>query len=420
MISDEAYDEFERLPVDCYSLARDWTSKSGRTLSVRSSHALLAGNRDQVMRRILSCDGGGIGALFTLQVLKRIELIFRDERHDANLVLRDEFDFFAGTSTGAIIATGLAWGMNVKQIEDLYVERAREMFTPVFWLKRHRAWYGMEAVANLFRAYFHEDDEARTPALLGTQKLAVGDALKYLLIVVRNASTGSAWPISNNPCAMFNSPDDPECNLRLPLWQLLRASTAAPTYFPPERIELGGRPYLFVDGGITPFNNPALIAMLMATLPPYRIGWELGVDKLLLVSIGTGVERIRYKTTRVTDLHFGHHIKHVSAALIAGAVQEQDLMCRVLGECRFGDEIDREIGDLKGPGLLRADEKKFAYVRYNRMFSAEETASMTERTGQEFTLDNVGLIPYLQDVGAEYARKFVRREHLFGAADAVA
>ena len=372
------------------------------------------------MKRILACDGGGIGALFTLQILRRIEEIFRRERGKPDLLLRDEFDFFAGTSTGAIVAAGLAWGMTVDQIEKLYVERASEMFTPVFWLKRHKAWYGMEGIADLFRSQFHEGDRDKTPSLLGTKKLWVDGEPKYLLVVVRNASTGSAWPISNNPTAMFNQIDDPECNLRIPIWQLLRASTAAPTYFPPETIELGGRPYLFVDGGITPFNNPALIAALMATLPPYRIEWETGVDKLLLLSIGTGFERVRYETTRVADLHVVHHVRHVSAALIAAGVREQDLMCRILGECRFGGIIDREIGDLTGPGLLQRGERKFAYVRYNRFFPAEETAAMTKRTGQHFTLDNVALIPYLQTVGTEYAQEFVRREHLLGVSESAA
>jgi hypothetical protein len=367
------------------------------------------------MKRILACDGGGIFALFTLQVLKRIEALFREERGRPGLLLRDEFDFFAGTSTGAIVATALAWGMSVQQIEDLYVERAQEMFTPAFLLQRHRAWYDDEPIANLFRAEFHEDDEAKTPALLGTDKLRVGGTLKYLLVVVRNASTGSAWPVTNNPVAMFNAIDDPECNLQIPIWQLLRASTAAPTYFPPEMIELGGRPYLFLDGGVTPFNNPALIAVLMATLPEYRIGWEAGVDRLLLVSIGTGFERVVYKTTRASELHVVHHVRHVSAALIASAVQEQDMICRILGDCRFGDEIDREIGDLRAPkpGLLRPEEKKFAYVRYNRFFPATETEAMTKRTGQRFMLDNVALIPYLQRVGEEYASASVRREHFF-------
>src|SRR4029453_12205026 len=64
------------------------------------------------MRRILSLDGGGIRGIFTLQVLKQIETLFRDARSRPDLVLRDEFHLFAGTSTGAVIATCLAWGMS--------------------------------------------------------------------------------------------------------------------------------------------------------------------------------------------------------------------------------------------------------------------------------------------------------------------
>jgi uncharacterized protein len=372
------------------------------------------------MKRILACDGGGIGALFSLQVLARIEAIFQAEQQKPDLVLRDVFDFFAGTSTGAIIAAGLAWGMTVAEIERLYVERSRDMFRRTGWLGRLKATYRMEAIADLFRSEFHEDDERKTPALLGTRKLWVNDTTpKFLLVVVRNASTGSPWPVCNNPRALYNDPARADCNLDIPLWKLLRASTAAPTYFPPEAIELGGKSHLFVDGGVTPFNNPALIAVLMATLPQYRIEWEPGVDRLLLVSVGTGFERIRLKKTNAADVHIVDHLRHVPAALVASMVQEQDKLCRILGDCRFGAPLDSEIGDLVGSTVLRREEKKFAYVRYNRLFPADETAAMTARTGQEFTIDNVALIPYLCEVGAAYAAEAVQPRHLLEATQAV-
>src|SRR5262249_59542633 len=47
----------------------------------------------------------------------------------------------------------------------------------------------------------------------------------------------------------------------------------------------------FVDGGVTPHNNPSLVLFLMAILKPYNIGWELGPDKLTIVSVGTGSHR---------------------------------------------------------------------------------------------------------------------------------
>src|SRR5882757_5466970 len=108
------------------------------------------------------------------------------------------------------------------------------------------------------------------------------------MIVLRNATTDSPWPLPNNPKAKYNLPDRPGSNLELPLWQLVRASTAAPTYFPPEVINVGAKEFIFVDGGVTMYNNPAFQLFLMATAEPYHLGWETGENKMLLVSVGTG------------------------------------------------------------------------------------------------------------------------------------
>jgi uncharacterized protein len=105
-----------------------------------------------------------------------------------------------------------------------------------------------------------------------------------LLLVMRNATTDSAWPISNNPFARFNS--ELAGNLKFPLWQLVRASTAAPTFFPPEDIVIDGQDFLFVDGGITMYNNPAFQMFLMATVDRYWVnapasmrGWPVGLTR---------------------------------------------------------------------------------------------------------------------------------------------
>src|SRR5262249_12936675 len=50
---------------------------------------------------------------------------------------------------------------------------------------------------------------------------------------------------------------------------------------------------LFIDGGVTPYNNPSLALLMLATLDPYELRWPLGADKLTLVSIGTGWHRSR-------------------------------------------------------------------------------------------------------------------------------
>ena len=59
-----------------------------------------------------------------------------------------------------------------------------------------------------------------------------------LLAVTRNVTTDSPWPLTSNPLAKYNNRAHPDCNLKIPLWKLVRASTAAPVYFPPEKVTL--------------------------------------------------------------------------------------------------------------------------------------------------------------------------------------
>jgi patatin-like phospholipase/acyl hydrolase len=362
------------------------------------------------MKRILALDGGGIRGMFTLGVLERVESIFRTARGRPDLVLRDEFDFFAGTSTGAIIATALAWGMSVAEIERLYTEQGRKMFAPAPWHQRWRSKYRAQAIAAMFQQCFCEDD--RTPSLLGTDRLRHGGTLKQLLIVMRNATTGSPWPVSNNPAAMYNDLAHPDCNLRIPIWQLLRASTAAPTYFLPEPLNIAGAMHLFIDGGVTPFNNPALLAVLMATLPCYRLEWQTGIDNLLVVSVGTGSQAARMAKHDAGQVNWLDSASYVPRALMGSLSQQQDALCRVLGECRFGAPIDSEMGDLHEPGLLSAAEKKFAYVRYNRRFNDTDAPQLASGRRMPFALDNLELIPFLRDAGREYAEQHVIGAHL--------
>jgi uncharacterized protein len=363
-------------------------------------------------KRILSFDGGGIRGIFSLQIAARIEQLFRDEYGRPDLVLADVFDLFAGTSTGAIIAAFLAWGGSVSEVEALYVARGKQMFAhqnPLLPWRRLNSKYRAEDIADFFRRQFTENDG--TPALLGSRKLK-----KLLVVVMRNATTGSPWPISSNPHALFNDPLLANSNLAIPLWQLLRASTAAPTFFPPEEIAIGQERFLFVDGGVTPYNNPALLAALMATLPCYRVEWKTGRDALHLTSIGTGGHRTRLAKRLPQKTYLWDALKFVIPTLIDGASTSQDMLCRVLGDCVHGDELDQEIGSLDAPSLLSASEQKFTYARYNCMMDSKEVGDPL--TPAELQLDNLRAIERLQTIGREYAARAVKREHLFRSAHA--
>lgn len=361
------------------------------------------------MKRILSLDGGGIRGVFSLEILLRMQEMLREHTGSPRLVLADHFDFFAGTSTGAIIATCLSWGLDVEKVLELYVEHGKTMFQRVPWYRPIKRMfvsrYEAKPLSDFLQRIFSEDGTGKVPALLSSKRLKT-----LLLVVVRNQSTGSAWPITNNPRAKYNDLSLPDCNLNVPLWKIVRASTAAPIYFDPEEIMLGDSKYIFVDGAITPYNNPALIAGLTAILPSYKIEWEPGPDKVRLISVGTIRITSAAFQLAAKKMWLGYHLPRIPAALIQGIAVEQDYLCRCLGECIFGEQLDSEIGDLVGMPL--AGPKWFSYVRYNHSFLGKEAEEILAKAADLSKLDALQAIPLLRKMGRAYAVKNIKMEHL--------
>ena len=361
----------------------------------------------QPVRRILALDGGGVRGVFAIEILARIEELLRERTGAREAVLSDYFDFAAGTSTGAIIATCVSWGMSMATIRTFYQEKARQIFSQAAWYKRFKHRFLAQNITRLLREQFANEDG--TEALLDTPMLKT-----VLLVAMQNLSTGSAWPVTNNPFARYNDLSHPESNLRIPVWKLVRASTAAPTFFEPETITMGSKMFVFVDGALTPYNNPALIAFLTATLPCYQIGWPAGERELLVISVGNGRSRTGDALFLPERMNMLYAARQVPKALMDGMSVQQDMMCRVLGSCLHGEPIDSEVGDLIE--VLQdeaASAKRFSYVRYNRTFTTEEVNDIRKVTGGGLELDNLSLIETLSEHGAKYAREHVAPEHLF-------
>ena len=285
--------------------------------------------------------------------------------------------------------------MTVEQVLDLYEKHGQTMFRPVPWSKPLKrlffARYEAKPLSDFLLNLFSEDGDGKVPALLGSERLR-----KALLVVVRNHSTGSAWPVTNNARAKFNDPERADCNLKIPLWKLVRASTAAPVYFDPEEITLGDTPSVFVDGSITPYNNPSLIAALTAVLPCYRMDWTPGPDNIRLISLGT----LRFSSglpKKVQKLWLGYNAASLPPALIQGIAWQQDYVCRCMGECVYGERLDSEIGDLVGLSL--PGERLFSYVRYNRYYNNAEVEEFLRTDPRLAQLDAVRAMPVLREIG---------------------
>lgn len=88
------------------------------------------------------------------------------------------------------------------------------------------------------------------------------------------------------------------------------------------------------------------------------------------------------------------------------------MICRILGDCVFGEPIDSEIGDLSEPSLLSQSEQKFTYVRYDmQLDKCNEMLTFPERL--RTSIDDLSLMPILQRIGRDYAESSVKLAHLF-------
>jgi len=356
-------------------------------------------------RKLLALDGGGIRGVMTLEVLAKIEAELQGQlgRGD-DFVLADYFDYVAGTSTGAIIATCLSLGMRVAEIRDFYIDSGPAMFDKASLLRRYTLNKFRDVKLTKKIQEIIAEKTGEPEARLGSRALRT-----YLMLVLRNATTDSPWPLSNNPAAKYNDCDLPDCNLNLPLWQLVRASTAAPTYFPPEVVKLGELEFIFVDGGVTMYNNPAFQLFLMATVKAYNLGWVAGEDKMLLVSVGTGTAANANANLTPDEMNIIYNASSLPSAFMFAASNEQDFLCRAFGRCLNGGELDGEVGDLKGgDGRGPAEPKLFTYMRYNADLTrggldALGLPHIEPRTVQQ--LDSIAYIPQLQEVGRAVARE---------------
>src|SRR5215467_969044 len=127
-------------------------------------------------RKLLALDGGGIRGVVSLGILGAIEKVIGQP-------LGKYFDYIGGTSTGAIIAAGLAKGLSVQELEKFYFDFGPQVFEERFLLQRYKSLYSSDPLQQQLKKTFGE-------------QTTLGDMTDPLLLVVtRNWTTDSPWPI---------------------------------------------------------------------------------------------------------------------------------------------------------------------------------------------------------------------------------
>ncbi len=363
-------------------------------------------------KRILALDGGGIRGLVTLGLLARVEEILRERLGRPDLVLSEYFDLIGGTSTGSIIGTLLCMGWSVEEIRKMYLDLGEEAFQP------RKSWFG--PLGRVVGAKFDEKPfEALLKKHLGNRTLGSGDLRCGLVFITKRIDTGSVW-------VLFNVPEHPyyEMNKDLLLWELVRASTAAPTFFKPHMVEnVGpGEDGIFVDGGISMHGNPALQMLMVATMKGYALDWPTGEKNLLICSLGTGELPSLLDKESVQKFSNLHWLAHLITQMMQDSSKNNQTILQWISKSPTAKTMDSQIGTLEKDCLCR--EPVITYLRYNPLFNKQSLSELglnyTEKQVRSLrNMSDVRNIEQLDRIGTAAGEKLIEASHFAGDFDNV-
>jgi len=259
--------------------------------------------------KILSIDGGGIRGIIPAVILGEIQT-----RLGRNLY--ETFDLIAGTSTGGIIALGIGTRCNhgqaysPAQLLDLYVQNGAGIFKKN-WLTAEKELvlpkYAPDSLEQTLAKFFGDAElnTALTPLLISSYDLQA--QLPFFFKSHRIAKEpGYNWKVAS----------------------VARATSAAPTYFPPLHLTRGAEDYALVDGGVF-VNNPAMAAYAEArALYPEATGF-------VLVSVGTGDRQDRISYADAKDWGLLGWAKQLVPILMDSVSECVDYQLRFMPGCSF-------------------------------------------------------------------------------------
>lgn len=226
---------------------------------------------------------------------------------------------------------------------------------------------------------------------LGSDVLETG-----LAIVVKRIDSGAVWVQTNHPHRKFwhrnseqwgdywDERDMPNfyANRDYPLLGLVRASASAPTYFDPMEISIDPQQTgVFFDGGVSPFNNPALELFFMSTLKaadparypkevsPHGFGWENGADKIFLLSVGTGTCRERMTAKEFRKMNALFQAKHALIGMINDCSLQATYTLQSLASVTTPTDINFKLEDMQG--LTLVDEPLLTFRRVEPKLEAD-------------------------------------------------
>ena len=231
---------------------------------------------------ILSIDGGGLRGIIPVRIMQKIEEL-------TGRRIQDTFDMMAGTSTGGLLVSCMTLRNDQDRSKPLYsLEQIAEIYTKegatIFPI---RSGFGkfIRGATNLFKPAFSADGIDKVLREY-VKEQRISEALRPLVV--------STYDLHNNIPVFFKSAeafDNKEADARI--YDICRATSAAPTYLPAYTFRYKGNPLTGIDGGVY-VNNPTMAAL--AEISKWgnkgyykkRDNSDVDFNEVRVLSLGTG------------------------------------------------------------------------------------------------------------------------------------
>lgn len=298
------------------------------------------------MYGILSLDGGGVRGIIEAVAIQELEKTLGVSN------LQQKFQIFAGSSTGALVACGLAAGWPGKKILDIYLKQSAQVFPTSHWSHlKTRISYFLSGAGISAPKYSGEDFNSLLIEHFGNTTF--GELESKVLV--------TAYDIKLRTPVIFKSWKEEHKALKIA--DIARASASAPTFLPAHFMEFQGQQWYLVDGGIVA-NNPSICAVAEAR----RFGYT--IDDLVLVSLGTGSSLQALNGDGTKTWGILQWLPHIVESLMDGASDVATYQAiQILGEqnvFRFQLAIPSEhskLDDSRLKNLLFLETITYKYFR---------------------------------------------------------
>jgi patatin-like phospholipase/acyl hydrolase len=286
--------------------------------------------------RILTLDGGGIRGVLSATLLMEVEKVVKQK---TGKELYEYFDLIAGTSTGSILAAGIACKMKAEEMRDLYLECGEDIFLKS--VRQQRKWRWLSQAFGGHALYPHERGEKGLSKVLQKRlihrdlnkcpKISEINNPRLLILAYDVFSRNTTW-FTNNPPS-----ENPSWYDNIDLWKICTASASAPTFFPPCQLPYfnSDESYPHIDGGVSA-NNPELSAIAHALL--LEKNNNLKLDDIALLSIGTGNTTRPYTYEEVKKWGLLGWVSHLPDIFMNPAAQNSEPICGQIIESVRGGE----------------------------------------------------------------------------------